>query len=259
MKKFLFLLLSFATLVLAKDSLFEFGIAGGSILFPDYIGSKSTQTLTLPFPYMIYRGEYLNIDKEGISGKLFDIQDLELNLSLGGSLPANSDNSHSREGMPDLNFTFEFGPKIVYRFFNHNKASLYFELPVRAVFSTNLKSIDSQGVITTPLIKYELDYGNLECTLKTGVMFADKEYHSYFYEVKQEYATPLRPQYKAKEGYSGYMNRIGISYKEAQWRFGAFATYYGLKEAVFENSPLVETKEAFFSGISLAYIFYEID
>lgn len=253
---FLLVLLIFFTFSHAKESLFELGIGVGSLVYPNYMGSKSTQSYTLPYPYMRYKSDYFNIDKDGISGKIFDIKDLKLDLSLGGSLPASSENSKVREGMPDLHFIFEIGPKIIYTIFSHGKASLFFELPIRAAFSTDLHSIAAQGLISTPEFKYELNYGIMEFTIRSGVMYADAQYHSYFYEVAKEYETPTRRTYSALGGYSALKNRLGITFRKDNWWGGGYISHYQLDGAIYEDSPLVETKSATYFGATLAYIFY---
>ncbi len=255
MQKLLFFIFISLTLF-AKEPTFEFGIGLGSIIFPDYIGSKSIQTYTLPYPYVQYHTEYLSIDKDGIKGKIFGIDGLELDLSLSGSLPANSKNSKVREGMPNLDSTFEFGPRITYFIYHHGVAKLDFELPVRLVFSTDFTSISAQGLLSTPQIKYSLDYGALVFSLRSGIMVADEQYHSYFYELPKEYETPVRAAYKTSGGYSGFRNGAGVTYQKNNYLLGASLTHYDISGAVFRDSPLVETSHATYFGATVAYIFY---
>lgn len=256
MKIFLTLFLILIGSMSAEDKKLELGIGTGSLYFPAYKGSKSTQTYTVPFPYIKYKSEYFNIDKEGIRGKLFDIKDLELDISLAGSLPADSDNTKAREGMPNLDLTFEVGPKIIYKLFEGGVAKLHIELPIRAVFATDFKKIRSQGMIMTPQIKYALEYEHLEITLRTGPVFADEQYHSYFYDVEPRYATATREAYDAKGGFNSYKNSISITYKKNNWWGGAFFSHYDLSSAVYKDSPLIETHSAIYGGFALAYIFY---
>ena len=259
MKLALTLLLLTFTSVFAKEPEIELGVGVFTLSYPDYLGSKSTQLLTAPFPHVRYRGEFLTIDEDGINGKLFGIDGLRLDLSLSGSLPANSEDSKAREGMPDLDFTGEIGPNLVYNIYEHGVALLEFEFPVRAVLSTDLSSIKYRGIVSTPQLKYSLNYSEFEWTLRSGVMFANEKYHNYFYGVTEEYVIPTRALYKASSGYSGFRNRIGMSYQKGSWWGGAFVSHFSLSNAVFENSPLVETKSAIYMGASVAYIFYTQD
>jgi len=259
MKKALLVLLLINIYIYAKEPKIELGLGLFTLSYPDYLGSKSTQLLTAPFPHVRYRGEFLTIDEDGINGKLFGVDGLRLDLSLSGSLPANSEDSKAREGMPDLDFTGEVGPNLVYTIFEHGVALLEFELPIRAVLSTDLSSIRYRGVVSTPQLKYSLNYSEIEWTLRSGVMFANEKYHNYFYGVTQEYVTPTRVQYESSGGYSGFRNRIGMSYQKESWWAGAFISHFSLNNAVFQDSPLVETQSAVYMGLSVAYIFYTSD
>jgi len=259
MKLALTLLLLTFTSLFAKEPKVELGLGVFTLSYPDYLGSKSTQLLTAPFPHVRYRGEFLTIDENGINGKLFGINGLRLDLSVSGSLPANSEDSNARKGMPDLDFTGEIGPKLVYNIYEHGVALLEFELPIRAVLSTDLSYIKYQGIVSTPQLKYSLNYTEFEWTFRSGVMFANERYHNYFYGVSEEYATASRSQYNARGGYSSFRNRIGMTHQKGSWWTGAFISYFNLNSAVFKDSPLVETKSATYMGVSVAYIFYTHD
>lgn len=232
----------------------ELGMGTGSIYFPAYIGSKTTQSYTVPFPYIVYRSDYLTVDKDGVTGKLFDIDGLGFDVSMGGTLPAG--NTKLREGMPPLDLTFEVGPKIVYRIFEKGVSSLCFELPVRGVFSTDFHKISAQGYVVAPQLKYELKYEHLDIALRTAWLYGDAEYHRYFYEVLPKYATEDRDQYTAKGGYNSIKVKVTGTYKKGSWWTGAFVSYHDISSAVFADSPLVETTHALYMGLSVAYIFW---
>ena len=259
MKLALIFLLATCTSILAKEPKVELGVGVFTLSYPDYIGSKSTQLLTAPFPHVRYRGDFLTIDEDGINGKLFGINGLRLDLSFSGSLPASSEDSKAREDMPDLDFTGEVGPNLIYNLYEHGMARLEFEFPIRAVLSSDFSYVEYQGIVSTPRLKYSLNYSEFEWTLRSGVMFANERYHNYFYGVSPKYATPIRPEYTARSGYSGFSNRIGMTYQKGHWWAGAFVSHFNLKNAVFEDSPLIETQSAIYMGASVAYIFYTQD
>ena len=259
MKLVLTLLLATWVSLIAKEPKVELGVGVFTLAYPDYIGSKSTQLLTAPFPYVRYRGDFLTIDKDGIRGKLFGINGLRLDLSISGSLPANSEDSKAREGMPDLDFTGEIGPNLVYNIYEHGVARLEFEFPVRAVLASDFSYVKYQGIVSTPRLKYSLNYSEFEWTLRTGLMFADENYHNYFYGVSAQYVTPTRPEYTPSGGYSGFSSRMGMTYQKGNWWTGAFVSHFNLNNAVYEDSPLIETEDAIYMGVSVAYIFYTQD
>lgn len=244
------------TSVYARDAKLELGIAVASLSYPDYLGSKSTQILSLPIPYLRYRSEYFRIDEDGLSSKLFGIKGLRLDISVNGSLPASSDNNDAREGMPDLDLTGEIGPKIIYNIYEHGVAQLEFELPIRAVLSTDLSTIKYRGITSTPQLKYSLKYSEIEFTLRSGLIFSNQDYNSYFYEVSDEYQTSTREIYKAEAGFGGFRNRVGVSYQKNEWWMGAFISHFNLSSAIYSESALIETETALYMGVSVAYIFY---
>ena len=68
--------------------LWELGIGIGTLHTPHYRGSDSEADLLLPFPYVIYRGSFLQIDREeGVRGKLFNNKAVRIDLSLAGNVP----------------------------------------------------------------------------------------------------------------------------------------------------------------------------
>jgi len=139
----------------------ELGIAVGSLYYPDYIGSKTNNILNVPLPYIRYHSKFLSIDEDGVNSKLFGIDGLRLDLSLNGSLPASSKSS-VRKDMPDLDLTGEIGPKLLYNIFSQGVTQLEFELPFRAVLSTDFTSINYVGLVSNPQLKYSLNYTHFE-------------------------------------------------------------------------------------------------
>lgn len=255
MKK-IFLLSLFSSALFAKGTHYDLGLGGILVNYPSYMGSKNNNLLFSPLPYLDYQGEKTTIDRGNIERKLFDLKDLTLDISLGGSLPADSEKSKVREGMDDLQLAFEIGPRIKYRFYHDEVHEFFFRLPIRAVFTTNFSNIDDQGYLLTPDLRYEYKHSNIEFTFNTGPLWASEKYHDYFYSVKAKDVTINRPEYHAKGGYSGYRNSMGIKYSKNSWVYGGFLAHFNLNGAEFDPSPLVETHTALFSGAYIAYIFY---
>lgn len=242
--------------IYAKDQKIELGMGVFALSYPDYVGSTSSQFLTGPFPYIRYRGKYLTIDENGISRKLLGVNGLRLDLSVSGSLPANSEDSKVRNGMPDLDLTGEIGPQLIYDIYSSNALEVSLELPVRAVLSTDFTNIRYRGIIATPQLKLGLNYNKFEWTFRSGLRFTNEKYHNYFYGVQELYVTQTRDEYEAPSGYNGFRNRMGVSFQSGNWWAGAFASHYNLHAVAYKDSPLVETKSNFYMGASVAYIFY---
>jgi outer membrane protein len=208
----------------------------------------------MPYPYIAYSSENLKIDNEGVEHKLFSLEDLTLQLSLSGTLPVES--TGAREGMSDLDAAGEIGPSLVYNLYKHDIFDIDIELPIRAVLSTNLKSVEYHGIIykLKTLVKFKNDKGDT-FEIETGPVWADSRYHNYLYGVEDKFVTSSRAKYKAKGGYSGYQTAIGLVKNFKHFKVGAFVKHYSLRSSSISDSPLKERNSALYSGFFLAYIF----
>ncbi|MDO8595051.1 MAG: MipA/OmpV family protein, partial [Sulfuricaulis sp.] len=115
-----------------QKPLWEAGLGIGAVTFPDYRGSDRTQTYVLPVPYFVYRGEFLKADRNGVRGRFFDSDRVELNVTMNASLPVDSKDNAARQGMPDLKPTVEIGPSLdltLWRF-GDKRAKLDLRLPL---------------------------------------------------------------------------------------------------------------------------------
>jgi len=251
-KQFITILLILLTQTEASELDLGIGISG--ISYPDYIGSEHQNNLFMPYPYITYSSENLKIDNEGVQKQLFSLKDLTLKLSLSGTLPVES--TGARVGMPDIDAAGEIGPSLVYSLFKHDILDIDIELPIRAVLSTDLKSVDYHGVIyeLKTLFKFKNDKGD-SFEIETGPVWADSRYHNYLYGVEDKYVTSSRAKYKAKGGYSGYQTAIGLVKNFKHFKVGAFAKHYSLRSSSIADSPLTERNSALYSGFFVAYLF----
>jgi outer membrane scaffolding protein for murein synthesis (MipA/OmpV family) len=259
MIRYLLLLSLFLTPLFSQEYSLKLGVATGVLYYPNYIGSKSSNTLVTPFPYLRYKGEIFQIDEDGLSGKLFGVNGLKIDLSVSAALPAQSEEDSVRKDMPDLDLTGEVGFKLIYEIFSDSPHHLAFEFPLRSVLSTDFTNLKYRGIVSNPQLKYSLKYTQFKWTFRAGAFFSDKNYNNYYYGVSQEYQTPTRSFYKADAGFAGLRARVGLTYEKGNWWAKAFVSYFNISDAVFYDSPLVETPHAVYSGVSLAYIFYTSD
>ena len=81
--------------------LWEAGLGFTVLDFADYRGSDERSQFILPIPYVIYRGEALKIERDRVRGLFFEYERVTAQLSLGGSVPVNSEDNAARQGMPD--------------------------------------------------------------------------------------------------------------------------------------------------------------
>jgi outer membrane scaffolding protein for murein synthesis (MipA/OmpV family) len=241
----------------------EFGLGATGFTLPDYRGSDESRGYLLPFPYLIYRGEHLRVDRQGLRGIFFETDRVELNLSASGTLPVDSDKNRAREGMPHLDPTLEIGPRLDVTLARDRAREWSFEarLPVRAAIATDLSYTKHIGYVAYPHLhlftRPVLAGAKWNLGLQAGPLFATREYHEYFYGVDPGFATPERPAYQASGGYAGALAMASLSRRFPRFWVGAFARYDTLKGAVFESSPLVKRDYAVMAGIAFAWVFTE--
>lgn len=235
----------------------EWGIGVVALTTPDYLGSSYSQSRILPFPYIKYRGDILYVD-DGIEGRFFKSPDLLLSVSGNGSLPSPDDNPQ-REGMDELDATFELGPSMEYRILETTETELWFELPLRFAFRIN-SDLDSTGHTLNPRLAWRRpaqDKYGWKLKLRGGLLYADSKYHGYFYDVPAEDVTGERPEFDAEGGYSGVRIDTTFSRRFNGYWFGGFIRYDNLDGSEIESSPLVTETDNWSAGLSLAWIISE--
>jgi outer membrane protein len=240
-----------------------FGVAG--LRSPDYRGSDESRNYLLPLPYLNYHGDILRVDREGLYGRFVDTDRVRFDLSFDAGVPVDSTKNRARAGMPDLDPVIEAGPSLELCLWNRcgSDRGIQLVVPLRAVFSTNFTSFDSQGGVFSPYLNFDLknigpDAGarwNLGASV--GPLYATERFHDYYYQVDPAYATAMRPAYDARGGYGGMRLTATVSRRFRRFWFGAFARYDDLQGAVFEDSPLVKVRRSFMAGFGMAWIFAE--
>jgi len=255
--------MSLATAASAREEpLWEAGIGVAGVHFPDYRGSSHERNYALPSPYFVYRGELLKADRQGLRAEFLRTDRLDLNLSLGASLPVRSSDNPVRAGMPDLRPSIEFGPSLSATLWraDDSRMKLDARFPLRAAVTieSHPRSIGGQFYPHLNLDVYE-PFGSpgWHLGLASGAIFTDRRYNRYFYEVAPQYATASRPAYSPDGGFAGTQFLVALSKRYPRFWVGGFARYDSLRNAAFESSPLVTTRNYFAGGIAFSWIFSE--
>jgi outer membrane scaffolding protein for murein synthesis (MipA/OmpV family) len=236
----------------------ELGAGVAGLQLPDYRGSDEVRSYLLPVPYIIYRLEWLRVDRTGIRSTLLDREDAEINLSLSATPPVRSKNNRAREGMSDLDPMVEFGPSLDIHVWRGDggRFKLDVRTPVRAAFTIESHPRDA-GVSLSPTLNFDVaGIGGRpwQLGMLAGPIFATRRQHQYFYGVSESDARPDRQAFDAHGGYAGLQFLVALSRRFEKAWFGAYARYDTLRGAVFEDSPLVRRNYYVSAGFAIAWI-----
>ena len=239
-----------------EGPLWELGVGGGALSFPDYRGSSSQRGYVLPVPMIVYRGEVFQADRERVRGVFFRTASYDVDVSVNGSVPVESDGGGPREGMDDLDPTLEIGPSFNWKLAQGERHTLTFRMPLRAVIASDFRSVQGAGMLANPSLNLDLRMeGGWKVGLQAGALAGSRRYHEYFYGVGADDARPGRPAYQAAGGYSGAQLVASITRRLDRWFVGGFVKADFLGGAAFLASPLVERRENLTAGIAVTYAF----
>jgi outer membrane protein len=246
-----------------KKPLYELGGGLISLNIPNYPGAASNTPRVIPFPYLIYRGDFLRADEEGTRARFIKSDVFELGMSGGFNFPIDSNVNTSRTGMPNTDTLFGFGPGIIIRLLKNdplNKLTLGLGLRLNISVGTYM-SMTEQGWLVEPNIRYwrRLTKSSpFSFFAGLSMSYADEKYNRFFYQVDEEFGTSERKAYNAKSGVVDIAGSFGGSYdfsSKGSIFIGAFQS--NLTTAANKNSPLVEQQVNTGLIAGFAWLFYE--
>lgn len=239
----------------------EAGAGVAALHFPDYRGSDEYRNYLLPIPYIVYRGDVLQVDRNKVRGLLFKSDIAELDVSMNGSVPVRSKDNNARQGMPDLDPTLEIGPSVNFFLYRDraDKLDVDLRLPLRAVIASDFHRVHQAGWLFHPHINVDLrdtfPGPGWHVGLLAGPLYGSRRYHEYFYAVAPEFATAERPTYAPRGGYAGTTFIASLSKRFPKFWVGGFVKADTLRGTVFEDSPLVKSRHAFTAGFAISWVF----
>lgn len=242
--------------------LWELGLGVAALSFPAYRGSDETHNFMIPVPLVTYHGDFFKADRHGIRGSFFNSEVVDLTVSLALSPPARSDGIQVRQGMPDLEGSFEVGPQIDLTFWRSANRARFFKLllPLRTAITVE-KSPQNIGWVFHPKLNVDItDLPNLpgwNLGLLAGPVIGNQRQNAYYYSVAPDYARPDRPAYEATGGYAGMQYTVGFSKRFPKFWVGTFLRYDNLSGASFADSPLLKQKDYFAAGVALTWVLGE--
>ena len=245
-----------------EETLWEAGLGIAGLHFPDYRGSAQSRNYALPSPYFVYRGDFLKADRYGLRGIFFRSENVNLNLSVGASLPVDSSRDSVREGMPSLRPALELGPSLDVTLWRaaDRKVKLDARFPARAAITVETHSRFIGGQFFPHLnldVRDPAGFSGGNLGLLVGPVFTDRRYNRYFYSVPDAFATAERRAYQPSGGYAGTQFIVALSKRYPKFWVGGFVRSDTLRGAVFEDSPLVTSKRYFAAGVGFSWILGE--
>ncbi len=243
------------------ESLWEVGVAGGEFYLPDYPAAAQKHAKWIAAPYVIYRGKILRADREGARARLFHGKHADLEMSFAAAFATQSKDNEARQGMPDLDYLLEAGPRASILLSKlAGRGSLRLFVPLRAVFSSDLHNMHYVGYTYGPTL-----YAQIEPLWHSGWIgifqlanrFGNRSMNAYFYDVAPQFARVDRPSYDASGGYLGSDFSAGVAIPIGlRWRLFGGGQFFYNGGSSNKSSPLFRRESDFSAGIGLSYAFF---
>lgn len=236
----------------------ELGVGVAPLTVPAYPGASEQRYFLFPLPIVIYRSDWLRVDRDGATGFLWNSDRAELDISFDGAVPVEASEDGPREEMDELDPLVEVGPSLNIDLAKWDERSLELQLPVRAAISVDSSRVARQGWKFHPQLQYEVHngVGGWDIGLSVGPKFSTQGLHGYYYDVPPGDARLDRPAFDASGGYSGVSTIASASRRFDDFWLGSFVRYENLSEARFEDSPLVETEHAVSAGFIVTWLLW---
>jgi len=237
--------------------LWEMGLAAGVFSIPHYVGSDQRYTLPLAAPYIVYRGEVIRADGDGLRGRLFDENGISLDLDFSFGLPVRSSN-RARQGMSDINLVGQVGPQVNVLLEDNKQSSLSVHLPWRFAIDTSPLYL---GWVIEPSVRYKRydllpELHKMTLRIEAGLLYASQRYNQTYYGVDPIYATTQRSVYQAKQGMHSYFLDTSLRYNiDDNVSIAAVVRMRTLTGSVNRNSPLVRQNYYLSAGIGMVWSF----
>jgi len=234
----------------------EWGIAAGGLSYPAYPAATGRKNRALILPYLKYNSDRFSIGGASLAAvHLGQTEKTRFDFSVAASLDASSAGLPIRAGMPDLGYIFEAGPVVEYQMGTAFGGLVEARLPLRAVFTTNLSSVNLIGATFSPQLRVTWTLNKatrteIEATLQP--VFATEGVQDYFYQVDPVYATIPRPAFDAQGGYLGTEIVVKASHSlSPTLRVYGYAKIGLHSGAVNSASPLFGSNQTVTVGIAL--------
>lgn len=259
----LFLILEDGKAEAPEDNLplWEMGAFAVRIYSVDYPGAEQGQWRHFLLPTLNYRGKILRAEEnESPRARFLHGEMYDLDLSGSGSFSADSKNSTVRDGMPDLDWIGEFGPRWNQWFIREKELELRFSLPFHAVISTDFARTRHVGYAFSPTIHLDqkiLPIEGLSLRHQLSFQFIDQGVADYYYTVDPTFARTGRPAFRANGNYLGEKWTTLVTQQSGRFFVMAGLQVNRYKNSDFIQSPLLRRDVNFSGLVGIGYDFYE--
>lgn len=225
----------------ANRPLWEAGISGVGVSSPAYPGAEDRVSRGLALPWFVYRGPIFRADGDTVGARVVKTRTVEFDIGFAAALGASSDDVSVRQGMPDLGFQFEFGPRMRVNLARPTEDSIVrLDLPLRGVFEVD-GGIRQRGVTFEPRLSYADRNigGGWGVIASVGAVIGDRRVNEFLYGVPTEFATPTRAAYQAKSGMITPRVQFSVTHSLTEdLRFFLFTRYDFAGSGANRDSPL---------------------
>ena len=234
----------------------EAGVGVAALRLPDYRGADRASSYLLPFPYLVYRGERLKVDREGFRARLLDWERVEFDLSSDGNFSLNARDNPDRAGMATLYPLIEIGPELVFKAFSSPAFSTDLRLAGRTAFAVGGGGVRARGWVLNPYLLIstpDLAGSGWEASVTLGALYGSRRYHDYLVGVPEADARPERPAFAARAGFGGSFLTFGTSRRIGPTWVGAYLRIDSLQGSAIASSPLVRRDHTWSAGVALSW------
>jgi MipA family protein len=236
-------------------SLWEIGAVGLAVDQQAYPGSGRQVRRALALPYLIYRGQFLRADSEGVGVRPVKTPVYEFDVTGAYSFGSNASNDPARRGMPNLGTLVEGGPRVKVNLGEAPFGGRWrLDLPIRGVFDLS-HQMTYRGAVFQPGLGWsKRPGGGWAYGIGASALVADSRLARTFYEVDPRYATPTRPAYQAQGGLlSTRLSVYAAKDITRDWTVFAFARIDSVAGAANRASPLVQRTTGASTGIGVSW------
>lgn len=207
-------------------------------------------------PYVYYQSDTVTADAGIINTRFIRSKYFSMQLSMGANPSVESDSNIARSGMPELLYNFGVGPMAIIHLINTSNFQIQIEHSMRREFETNFSFTRAFGITNTTYLTTKATGETWSIEIALGKMYGDKNYHQYYYNVDDQYATADRPAYQAKSGFSGDVIIISTKKQFGDFLIYPFLRYDNIKDSIYHDSPLVKKDEYLMFGAGLFYLIF---